>query len=316
MLSLPLLKKLIQIPALAGDETKILRFLRQRAKKRNLPVTYDARRWVIFGNPLAKKRCMAHCDEVGMRVIYAKDKTIHLEWIWRVIPSMYVGRDIEVYTASWIIPWIIIAKPLETTIESYHDLQLVLDDADYEKVQRWDTIRLKTVWIEREDMLFASVLDNRLWVAQLLSCIDYALEQWIDISGYARCFSTQEETRNEWWIRLLQKRKPEIMVIVDMLPRWLWDHLQTDMLQVLEKTPDWSRSEYFDWVLQTATHQKIILESDRMNRSEAVQFEVISWWKALHVFTPMANYHHGTYAVKKSFIEQTTQQITKIIFSV
>jgi putative aminopeptidase FrvX len=313
MYNLSLLKKLVTIPALAGDESILIRFLQQRAKKRWLASTVCPNQWIILGNVHAPTYVMAHIDEVGVRIIYAKESTLHLEWIGRVTPSMYIWRDIEIYTKQGIVRWIIVGKPLETQIASFLDLKVILAPSDYKKVAWWDTVRLRTVREESEEMLFASVLDNRLWVAQVLWSIEEMLQKWIDISHLARCFSTQEEVRNEWAIRILQKYMPKKMIIIDMIPYWLRDNIAMDSVHILESTLDYKRATSRDSLVQSIDYTPIDLVTDHMNRAEAMQFEAITWWEALHVFTPMYNYHHGTYALDKRVLFICTERIIQII---
>ncbi len=313
MYDLSLLKKLVTIPALAGNETKLIRFLQQRAKKRWLSSTVCNNHWIILGNVHAPTYVMAHIDEVGARIIYAKDNILHLEWIGRVTPSMYVWRDIEIHTKQGVVIWIIVGKPLETQVASFSDLKIILANGDYKKVAWWDTVRLRTVWEESDDMLFASVLDNRLWVAQLLWSIEEMLKNWVDITHLARCFSTQEEVRNEWGIRILQKYMPQKTIIVDMIPYGLWDDMVMDSINILNSTSDYSRAVFRNGLLQWVTYSSIDITTDEMNRAEAMQFEAITWWEALHVFTPMYNYHHGTYALDKQVLLTCTQSIVQMI---
>jgi len=305
------LQELISIQAVSAKEKELIKYLWERSKKRSLQTTIDPEHWVIIWNPEAETYVMAHIDEVGWVITYSWEDWIHFDPVGWLPLSAFIWRDIEISTSHWLIPWLIISSPLQTQASEVTELNIIVDPQDIASISWGDTFRFKTHWIERETMLFSSVLDNRLWVAQLLVYIDLIDAE--KLSNVAFCFSTQEEVRNKWAIKLLQKYKPKKMIIFDILPYWLIDNLPMNTLAITHRTPDYIRSALRDNKLESSKYFDITVSNDELLRSEAMQFENVTWWVALHLFTPIYNYHMWTYAVLKQNIYSCTESSFEIL---
>ena len=309
-----LLKELTFVPAVWGFEEKMITYLENFAQEHWIAYTVFPEDWIVLWNLDAPTYATAHIDEVGAYITYCGDQWIHFDWVWWVSPSMFIWRDIEIYTEKWIVEWVIVSWPLITDVASYRDLTVLVDEDDKEKIQRWDQIRLKTVRRETAKSIFASVVDNRLWVAQLLH---HMLERWLEkVQSWklAYCFTTQEEVRNKWAIKLLMalENKPKMLIINDILPFGKTTTLPMDTWSILVKTQDYEINKTLIKDLPNQSNT-LTVENDYMNRSEAMQLWNITWWDTIHFFSPIYNYHHGTYFFEKAHIETCTDQLSQLL---
>lgn len=309
-----LLKETTAIPGLWSQEEQIVRYIEDFAKQYSVEYTLFPGDGIVLGSIEAPLWTTAHVDEVGAYISYNWPEWIHIEWVWWVSPSMYIGRDIEIYTQKWIVEWIIIAKPLITQVDSFRDLTILVDPDDKKNIKRWDQLRLKTIRNEKEKSVFSSVVDNRLWVVQLLHHVLYEWKDCLAAWKIAYCFTTEEEIRNKWAVKLFSalEKKPWMLIINDILPYGKMPDMPMSRPLILIKSNDYVISEEVKNTIDI-DYFPMMIDDWSMNRSEAMQLWNITWWNTIHFFTPIYNYHHWTYFFEKKHIEHCSQQLYVLI---
>ena len=218
-------------------------------------------------------------------------------------------------TTQGLIPGLIIAQPLCTQVENWSDLQVLVDPQDKKKIQRGDSLRLKTVREERKETLFSSVLDNRVGMVQLLMHGFTNNWQAIKQGKLCYCFTTEEEIRNKGAIKLFSslENKPGMVCVVDIFPHGLIDDLPMDKSAILHHSADYHIDSETQRFVSNFDHYPIVDSVFAVTRSEAMQIGNITQGKTLSYYTPVYNYHHGTYMMNKHIFSHCTQQLHQII---
>lgn len=319
-MNLKLLQELISIPAVAGDETSLEKWLIQFAKTWGIPYTYEPDYGVIFWNPSAPYACMAHIDEVGWKINDINTGRIRFEWVGWVNPSMFVGREVEIITRQYEkIPGLVVGpEPLRVAYESFDDLEIIVSPQDIEKVTPGDTLRYRSTWVDTGDAIFATTLDNRVGMLALISLILSEVSLWnMDFfSDTAFFFATEEELKNKGWLYFVQKYTPKYLIIPDMIPMSFLSEGLGSRTIILQKSLDYTIDDQLQGVIRGLDIDLLISEFDLMKNSEPAKYERVSGTRCVSVSLPTYNYHHGSYFVTKQTLKHFIETVVSIFWKV
>ena len=309
------LEKLIQIPSVCGFEESIIDYLHNRWIKENLPVHKYEWYWVILWNPHASTYYIAHIDEVGGRVSYIDDTTIHIESKWRISPSMFIWRDIEIITKDSIIPGLISSPNLLSMEQNdIHNLQVTVDPIHRSKIQRGNPIRYKPLFQDLPASIIATGLDNKLGV---VIAMELALKNKDTnfLQHNAICLCGQEEDKNQWAMYFMQQFMPKRQLILDISP--MNNEISNNAHQALfiSKTADYQLDEQYVKLCEKAWFENIQTALWILNRSEAMQYQNQTRWVGINLNIPVYNYHLGSYFVYKDAIDHFEKSLSILIES-
>ncbi len=301
-----LLKELVSIPAVAWYEYQLEEWLVNFANIHSIPYIRESWYGVVMWNPYAQCACMAHIDEVWWRITEISGNILKFEWVGWVNPSMFVGRDIEIISSQgWIVCWLVVwDEPLRVAYDFFSDLTIVVDSSEISQIQVGDSLRYRTRFTETQESIFATTLDNRVWVLALLEIIKKNLwaEKDIFFDNTAFFFATEEEIKNKWWLYFVEKYRPKFLVIPDMIPQSFLENSPSELPVVLKKSSDYQLSPVYTSILDDLNIE--YLESDfwLLNNSEPAKYERVNSMSCIGIALPTYNYHHGTYFITKKLL--------------
>ena len=307
------LQELIHTPSVCGFEEAIISYISTWWKEQWLPTQTFPWYWVIIWNPQASTYFIAHIDEVGGRVSYVDESTIHIESKWRISSSMWIWRDIEIITKDWIIPGIV-SSPSILNMEQndIHSLHISVDPTQRSKIQRGNPIRYKAMFQDLPASIIATGLDNKLGV---VIAMELALKhQDTDfLKNNAICLCGQEEDKNQWAMYFMQQFMPKRQIILDISP--MNNEIPNNPHQSLfiSKTADYHLDENYIALCEQAWFENIQTTLAILNRSEAMQYQNQTKWVAMNLNIPVYNYHLGSYFVYKDAIEHFEKCLQALI---
>jgi putative aminopeptidase FrvX len=128
--------------------------------------------------------------------------------------------------------------PLVTGYDNWRDMQIVVDDAERDLVFVGDSVRPHHQWLLGPRSLQATILDNRIGVAQLLLVAHERQNLNRNRNDIALCFCTEEEVRNKGALYYMQTYKPQKLIIPDICPQSLVPEMDMHRCAVIGKTDD------------------------------------------------------------------------------
>ncbi len=307
------LQELIHIPSVCGFEQPVIDYIYNRWVQNNLPTHKYDWCWVILWNPEASTYYIAHIDEVGGRVSYVDDNMIHVESKWRISPSMWIGRDIEIITKDGIIP-ALVSSPnlLSMEQQDIHNLHVSVDPTHRSKIQRGDPIRYKPMFQDLPASILATGLDNKLGV---VVAMELALKNKDTdfLKHNAICLCGQEEDKNQWAMYFMQKFMPKREIILDISP--MNNEIPNNPHQALfiSKTADYELATEYVKLCEQAWFENIQTTLWILNRSEAMQYQNQTKWVAINLNIPVYNYHLWSYFVYKDAIMHFEKSLDALI---
>ena len=312
-----ILKELSALHSVSWNEYLIENYIWEFACKNKIP--YEISPWygTLIWNPNAKLYLVAHIDEVWWIITWKQWEFLKFNGIWRVHPDMFVGRIVEIKTKSWeIVEWIVVGNvPLKVDYVRFWDLRIVLDKADFAKVQKWDFLRFKYYYDEKKNSIFASALDNRLSVFTLIEYISKHKKNKKLFEKIAFCFATEEEIHNKWAKYYMENFKPKDILILDVCPESFIEKWKcNNWTFILKKTPDFELDSYFTKILKKYDNFTYTSSSSPLlKNSEPYQYQKITGWKAINIVCPVYSYHSWVYFVEKEALENYADFVEKFI---
>jgi putative aminopeptidase FrvX len=309
---LNLLHQLCDVHAVAGYEDSIHNAIITIAKQNSLPYHYKPWYGVVIWNHEASHYCIAHTDEVGAKITHVAP-TIRFDGIGWVNPGLFVGREVEIATNQWIVYGLVVWKEALQTVCERSDLQIIVDPNDESKIFVWDPIRYKSSWHMFGDSLLATSLDNRLWCAQLLYYILNHKNKEDLLAATAFCFCGDEEVRNKGAVYFVKTYKPKSIAIFDMIPHHFVSSDHMDNVIIQKQTSDFVLDETMRWIVQDTNCYFLDTQESHLIDSEAKKYKDITHQSTINIYTPMYNYHHGTYMVSLSLLNKANTYISDFL---
>lgn len=298
-----IIKNFINISAISWFESDIEKYIYDICNKKWIKSTIFPWFWICVWNPNSKNYVFAHSDEVWWKIIEVWDK-IKFEWIWRVKPSMFIWRDIEIIAENKKIPAIVVWKiPLKIDYQSFDELEVIVCESDKKYLKIWMSLRYKTNFIETNSSIFSTSLDNRISISMLIYLLDFFIEE-LNSWKICFCFAWEEELKNKWALFFINTFKPEKFIIPDVFPMsFLWENKLTDKSIILRETLDYKINKDIEKLFINKSFLFIDSNLDLLKRSEVSQYENIYWWTWISIGISVLNYHNWTYFTSKKCLK-------------
>lgn len=314
------LRELVLVPSVSWFEQRLELYLIEWAKKNNYPYLNNEWKWVLIWNPYAKNYFLSHIDEVWWWISYVDEKNIHIEPKWRVNPSLFIWKNMEIITENKIVECLITnTKPLDLNEDSFRNLRVNIEEQDRKFIKWWDQIRYKSYFSQNKNSIIATWIDNKIWVSILMDLIDKNKSENF-FEKFCFCFNCQEEDKNQWAIFFMMKYKPQNIIVVDVIPDSLFDNIENfsnDHIYFQKKTVDYDISQYNEQICNNIWWiEPFCSDSKYMIRTEVMQYQNITRWNSLWVMIPVNNYHNESYFISIKCIDKSLTFLNKLLLEI
>lgn len=318
-----LLKQLVEIQAVSGEEKFIFSFLEKFLTEQGIKFEKLSHGDIYVGQKNPELLFTAHVDEVGFQIDgLNKDGTGNFKGIGWVYPWLFPGRDVQVQTEQGQIIYgvVIYDKSFDNNIKTWKKLKIDFgfnskEDAEKVGVKKGIFGTYKKEYRETEDRIFATAIDNRLGVWKILNLLLTGKEDFVNRFGIA--FTSDEEMENAGAKKTIPHINPEYLCIVDVMPHSLMDNPKKNKLSdgpyLLDKTLDYKMPDAWKKILKGVEYRSLSGKSKYLINSEPKMFQKKGFENSINFLTLVGNYHHGTYSVSKQAIDKSVKAMEYIL---